>query len=664
MYPNLRWSLVVLFGIFVFLFCPPRVVSGIAGQPQPPSLLRELKSPQKAARSGTAGSQKKKWMGVNLEVLRQLLRGQADTILFHVAGEDVTLKRKRISRRKDSATWVGTDLTGRIRVLLTIGKDHFFGRALVDGREFYYQPDPDTGECVIEERDPSQKVPLGDDVLTPPTAPVVPAAAPDEPSGALSVPAAATNVADGTSVIDVMVLYTGGLATDYVTTDLIQSRIQYLIDVANDSYINSNINIRLRLVYSQEVSYGDDVPTSVALDDLTGNNGVFADVETLRTQYGADQVTLLRSFVGEYCGLAWLMIGNDPGYAYAVVADGSYQGSYCDDLTYVHEVGHNLGCAHDRDHAVISGIYPYSYGYQFEAGGVGYRTIMAYDCIGGCTQINYFSNPNVLYEGVATGVPAGSADAADNAATIEQTRMVVAGYRGSVLPVLVPSARSHDFGPLEVGTSASFALYLSNNGTGNLEIGQISSPAAPFSLIQDNCSNQSVAAGEHCIVWTEFVPTVPGLFSGSFTVPSNDPVEPEFTMVLSGTGQSSDPWITVTPTFLSFPKLLPGQTVDLSVAIGNLGLTDLQVGTIGTGDSLAPPFTLQTDTCSGQVLATDATCSLTVRYAPLATADQWQDSFIIPSTDPDDSQVTVRLQAKGFPWALFLPAILNGSGTR
>ncbi|WP_267928916.1 choice-of-anchor D domain-containing protein [Desulfolithobacter dissulfuricans] len=655
MHPDLRVSLVVLCGVFVFLLCPLHVVSGLAGQPQPPSLLRELKSPQKAARSGTAGSQKKR-MGVNLEVLRQLLLGQADTVLFHVAGEDVTLKRKRISRRKDSSTWVGTDPTGRIRVLLTIGRDHFFGRALVDGREFYYRPDPDTGECVIEERDPSQKVPLGDDVLTPPSAPA--------PSAALSLPATAAAVADDTSVIDVMVLYTSGLATDYVTTDLIQSRIQYLIDVANDSYINSNINTHLRLVYSQEVSYGDDVPTSVALDDLTGNNGVFADVETLRTQYGADQVTLLRSFVGEYCGLAWLMTGNDPGYAYAVVADGSYQGSYCDDLTYVHELGHNLGCAHDRDHAASGGIYPYSYGYQFEAGGVGYRTIMAYDCVGGCAQINYFSNPDVLYEGVATGVPAGLADAADNAATIEQTRLVVAGYRSSVLPALLPSARSHDFGSLEVGTNANFALYLSNNGTGNLEIGQISNPDAPFSIVEDNCSNQSIAAGEHCIVWIGCTPTAPGLYDSSFTVFSNDPVEPEFTMVLSATGQSTAPWITVTPTYLSFPKLLPGQTSDLSVAIGNLGLTDLQIGTIGMGDSLAPPFTLQTDTCSGQVLATDTSCSLTVRYAPLTATDSWQDSFIIPSTDPDDSQVTVRLQVRRFPWALFLPAILKGSGAR
>ncbi|WP_456473411.1 choice-of-anchor D domain-containing protein [Desulfolithobacter sp.] len=655
---NLRVPLVMLCGVFVFLLCPPCTVSGLAGQPQPPSLLRELKSPQKAARNATSEAQKKR-MGVNLKVLRQLLIGKTDTILFHVAGEDVTLKRKRISRRKDSSTWVGTDDTGRIRVLLTIGRDHFFGRALVDGREFYYQPDPATGECVIKERDPARKVPYGDDVVTPPTAPA-PLVAPGDLSSSLSLPATDAAVADDGSVIDVMVLYTSGLATDYVTTDLIEGRIQYLIDVANDSYINSHINTRLRLVYSQEVSYGDDVPTSVALDDLTVNKGVFADVEALRTRYGADQVTLLRSFVGEHCGLAWLMTGNDPGYAYAVVADGSYQGSYCDDLTYVHEVGHNLGCAHDRNHAAISGIYPWSYGYQFEAGGVGYRTIMAYDCTGGCIQVNYFSSPDILYEGVPTGVPAGAPDAADNAATIEQTRLVVAGYRNSVLPALVPSSRSYDFGSLEVGTSGSFALYLSNNGTGTLEIGQISSPAAPFSLLQDNCSSQSVAAGDHCIVWIEFVPIAPGFSSGSFTVPSNDPVEPEFTMVVSGTGQSSGPWITVNPAYLSFPTLLPGQTRDQSIAIGNLGLTDLRIGTIGTGDSLSPPFSIQKDTCSGQILATGAICSLTVRYAPLAVTDSRQDSFIIPSTDPDDSQVTVRLQASSFPWILFLPAMLKG----
>ena len=71
---------------------------------------------------------------------------------------------------------------------------------------------------------------------------------------------------------------------------------------------NSNINTRFNLVHSEEVNYPDDSLNGMdeALYDLTDNTGVFDNVEDLRTEYGADQVTLLRRFVDEGCGLAWL----------------------------------------------------------------------------------------------------------------------------------------------------------------------------------------------------------------------------------------------------------------------------------------------------------------------------------------------------------------------
>jgi hypothetical protein len=175
-----------------------------------------------------------------------------------------------------------------------------------------------------------------------------------------------------------------------------------------------------------------------ALDDLTDNIGVFENVENLRTEYGADQVTLLRRFVDEGCGLAWLPRYDNADLAYAVVHDGTKtdgSGYYCSDLAYDHEIGHNFGCAHDRAHTGSSGRYPYSYGYQDPD--EKFRTVMSSNCPTGCIQIEYFSNPDLTYMGDPVGIAYPNLNSADNARTINQTRVGMAGYRDEVQPGII-----------------------------------------------------------------------------------------------------------------------------------------------------------------------------------------------------------------------------------
>ena len=65
------------------------------------------------------------------------------------------------------------------------------------------------------------------------------------------------------------------------------------------------------------------------------------------------------------------------------------------------------------------------------------------------------------------------------------------------------------------------------------------------------------------------------------------------------------------------------------------------------GYPLADPFSiLRADECSGQTLAPTASCSFTARFAP-ASIDAFNDSFDIPSNDPDEPSVTVALNGNG-----------------
>ena len=61
---------------------------------------------------------------------------------------------------------------------------------------------------------------------------------------------------------------------------------------------------------------------------------------------------------------------------------------------------------------------------------------MAYDCPNGCQRVQYFSNPNVLYNGLPTGISyqVDPANVSDNARSFNDARVTVANWRDSTAP--------------------------------------------------------------------------------------------------------------------------------------------------------------------------------------------------------------------------------------
>jgi len=409
---SILWFVTVWFSLFVISSVEAANVPRLAKR----SEMRSLRA--------VNGRLHEQSLSVDRNVLRALTLNRLDKVIIPVLENDITFQRISQIIRKKTTTWIGKDETGKTRIILTLGDDHFFARVVTDGKTILFDPAEIDNQAVSYLVDQAFEVPMVNDDVA--------------PNFELQDPFAAAQSADDGSRIDLMVLYTNGMASAHPGSQ-IDTRIQYLIDQANDALSNSNIYTQFNLVHSEEVNYPDDSLNGMneALYDLTDNTGVFANVENLRTEHGADQVTLLRQFVDEGCGLAWLLKYDNAGLAYAVVHDGSKtdgSGYFCSDLTYVHEIGHNLGCAHDRLNSSNSGKYSYSYGYQEPE--KKFRTLMSYNCPGGCTQIEYFSNPDVTYMGDPTGIAYPNLNSADNARTINQTRLSMAGYRAEIQPTI------------------------------------------------------------------------------------------------------------------------------------------------------------------------------------------------------------------------------------
>jgi hypothetical protein len=234
----------------------------------------------------------------------------------------------------------------------------------------------------------------------------------------------------GPIVIDVLVAYTPTAAAQ---VNNIAAFVQLAVDEANQSYVNSKVNQRLRLVHSYQVNYneaGKGYDTIVA--DLAGkSDGSMDEIHQLRDQHGADLVALIVNQT-DFCGMADAIMASE-ATAFAAVHWNCATGYY----SFAHELGHLMGARHDP--ANDPSTAPFPHGHGFQEGSAAWRTVMAYQCgARACTRLPYWSNPNVNYQ----GVPMGTTPAHDNARVLNQTAPTIATFRAAVQDAVMPKNTS------------------------------------------------------------------------------------------------------------------------------------------------------------------------------------------------------------------------------
>lgn len=391
----------------------------------PPAIDQVFPSPQMS----------KQWvrrhrsMGLNPAALEVIKRSRNETKpevtldLFDAGTRTLELDEPEVHRNK-TKVWRGR-LQGEKEsdVTLAIRGTKVVGTILSDHRLYKIEPAEDNRHRLVE---------IDEDAMPPDHHPLVvpddgtPAdLLTDEPTPQSDITAAATT----NTIVDLLVVYTSTARSKQGGQAAMKALIALGVDLANQAYSNSRIAMQLRLVNASEVAYTESGNISTDLSRLRKTTDGFMDtVHRLRDHYKADLVAMIVDNGGGYCGIAYVM-ANGARAGFAPYAFSVTDRECVANNTLTHELGHNMGDAHDRASGG-AGVYPYSYGYRDPIGK--FRTIMAYACPNvSCPRVKYFSNPKILINGRPAGIDhaVNPTNSADNARSMNAVRSIVAAWR-------------------------------------------------------------------------------------------------------------------------------------------------------------------------------------------------------------------------------------------
>ena len=210
----------------------------------------------------------------------------------------------------------------------------------------------------------------------------------------------------------------------YYSKDVKRTQVDHLVNTTNTIYQNSYLDINLRVVEYLEV---DLTKTTSYLSDLQQEKGPFKDVNTLREKYGADMVTVISKFIGEYgkehCGGTSTptstsdLKGN--GKLYFTTSAAPVGGS---NSALAHVLGHNMGLMHSPKQGGKA-IYKYARGWGVDKE---FHTVMALSKdYNTHNQKLVFSDPKRACTVNGTHYPCGNAGAADAVKAIRETAPII-----------------------------------------------------------------------------------------------------------------------------------------------------------------------------------------------------------------------------------------------
>ncbi|MBI2839645.1 MAG: hypothetical protein HYX75_15140 [Acidobacteria bacterium] len=241
-----------------------------------------------------------------------------------------------------------------------------------------------------------------------------------------------TPAAPDVVTVNVLVMYTQGAedrATQLGVT--IPAVIQVQVDSTNQAYAQSQVSHRIAHTLAK-VSYAD---SGSLYTDLTRmvvyGDGYFDDLLVQKQAVAADIPVLVVGLSSDAGGLGSLMTVVSEAFAQdAAAVLNTDNVAFAWAFSFAHEIGHVMGVRHNWEDDPQTTPYIYAHGYGKQE--ADFRDIMSYPnaCPSGCVARNYFSNPNLNFNGYPMGIAEGAGpQPADAVRALNNTAPTVATFR-------------------------------------------------------------------------------------------------------------------------------------------------------------------------------------------------------------------------------------------
>ena len=196
------------------------------------------------------------------------------------------------------------------------------------------------------------------------------------------------------------------------------------------------------------------------------------------------------------------------------------------------------------------------------------------------------------------------------------------------------SPSSLSFGSVTVGsTSAAQTVSVSNPTSSAAAVSAITTSG---DFAQTNNCGSSIAANGSCTVNVTFSPTATGSRTGTLTVNAGGVTN---TVSLSGNGTAPGATLSASPSSLAWGTTLVGTTgSSQTVTVQNTGTLGASISSIAASGDFA-----QTNNC-GTSLAVNASCTITVTFAPTAAGNR--TGYVTINSNATNSPTTISLSGQ------------------
>lgn len=206
-------------------------------------------------------------------------------------------------------------------------------------------------------------------------------------------------------------------------------------------------------------------------------------------------------------------------------------------------------------------------------------------------------------------------------------------------PPLVAFDRDRvDLGPVEVGSSSSASVTLTNEGGLDLSIsGVILDPPSADLAVTNGCAMSLPPTGA-CTITLTFTPTVVG--SGGTTLVVTDNTSDQTHSVLVAAEGVALPLVaevSITPPMIDFGVLRPGRVARRLISVNSSGTGDVAISAVGLSESQG--FAIAEEDCATRTFVPATGCSILVTFRPTAPGPFAATLTIIDNTEAGSHSV-------------------------